>query len=64
MLLVTHDPEEAIELADRVLFLSPAPGRVAAEMSIDIPRGRRRAGGVLSRLKTEAAELGRRALGG
>jgi NitT/TauT family transport system ATP-binding protein len=40
VLFVTHDVEEAIALADRVLVMSPRPGRIVAEFRIDIPRPR------------------------
>ncbi len=38
---VTHDPLEAACLADRVIIFSSRPGRIEAEISIDLPRPRR-----------------------
>ncbi len=42
VLLVTHDVEEAILLADRVLVLTPRPARVVAELAVPAPRPRER----------------------
>ena len=40
-LLVTHNVEEAIALADRLFLLSPSPARVIAELPIERPRSPR-----------------------
>jgi NitT/TauT family transport system ATP-binding protein len=40
-LLVTHNVEEAIALADRLFLLSPSPTRVIAELPIPNPRSKR-----------------------
>jgi ABC-type nitrate/sulfonate/bicarbonate transport system ATPase subunit len=39
-LLVTHDLQDAIALADKIFLLSPAPARVAAMLDVATPRGR------------------------
>jgi ABC-type dipeptide/oligopeptide/nickel transport system ATPase component len=40
VVFVTHDVDESIFLSDRVLVMSPRPGRVTDELTIDLPRPR------------------------
>lgn len=42
VLLITHDIEEAVYLADRILILGDTPARVLTDIPIDLPRPRSR----------------------
>jgi len=42
MLLVTHDIDEAIYMADRVVIMTPRPARIEQILPIDLPRPRQR----------------------
>jgi ABC-type nitrate/sulfonate/bicarbonate transport system ATPase subunit len=58
MVMVTHDVEEALYLGDRVIVMSPNPGRVRRIVEVDLPHPRDRRSPLLHRLKDEIlAEL-------
>ncbi len=57
MLLVTHDIEEAIIMADRIVVMQPFPGRILEEVSVDLPRKRVRTSAEFAALRKHLSEL-------
>ncbi|WP_281718466.1 ABC transporter ATP-binding protein [Pandoraea apista] len=53
-LLVTHDVEEALFLAQRVIVFSPRPAKIVAELRVDLPYPRHRGDPRITELRHEA----------
>ncbi|KVU52568.1 ABC transporter ATP-binding protein [Burkholderia cepacia] len=53
-LLVTHDVEEALFLAQRVIVFGPRPARIVAELRVDLPYPRHRGDPRLAELRHDA----------
>jgi sulfonate transport system ATP-binding protein len=51
MIFVTHDIDEAIYLADRIVIMSPRPGTIKRIVHVEMPRPRDRAGLQLTELR-------------
>jgi sulfonate transport system ATP-binding protein len=51
LMIVTHDVDEAIVLADRIMVMRPRPGRLFAEIEADLPRPRDRQSAAFDHVK-------------
>ena len=60
VLYVTHDIEEAVYLADRIVILKPSPGRLASDLRNDLPRPRNRHSAEFHSMKARIMEEMRR----
>jgi ABC-type nitrate/sulfonate/bicarbonate transport system ATPase subunit len=57
MLLVTHDIDEAIYMSDRIVIMTPRPGRVERIIDVDLPRPRERNAPEFMALRARILEL-------
>ncbi len=63
LVLVTHDVEEAIVLADRIIVMRPRPGRLFDEIVSDLPRPRDRQSASFDHIKRRVLAALDRSLG-
>ena len=57
MLLVTHDIDEAIYMSDRIVIMTPGPGRIERTIVVALDRPRQRSNAEFLRLRGEILEL-------
>jgi ABC-type nitrate/sulfonate/bicarbonate transport system ATPase subunit len=57
VLLVTHDIDEAIYMSDRILIMSPRPGRIERTITVSLERPRNRSSSEFMRLRGDILEL-------
>jgi ABC-type nitrate/sulfonate/bicarbonate transport system ATPase subunit len=57
MLLVTHDIDEAIYMSDRIVIMTPRPGRIERIIEVELDRPRKRNSAEFLRLRSDILEL-------
>jgi ABC-type nitrate/sulfonate/bicarbonate transport system ATPase subunit len=57
MLLVAHDIDGATYMSDRILILTPRPGRIERTISVEIDRPRDRSRAEFLQLRSEILQL-------
>jgi sulfonate transport system ATP-binding protein len=56
MLLVTHDIDEAIYMSDRIVLMTPRPGKIERIIAVELDRPRDRSSPEFLRLRSDILE--------
>jgi len=64
LVMVTHDIDEAVAMADRVLIMAANPGRIVGEMQVELDAPRDRAAGDFSRRREQLMRQFEQLVGG
>lgn len=56
MILVTHDVDEALYLSDRIVIMSPRPGKISEILNVPLPRPRQRSGADFTAMRSSILE--------
>ncbi len=57
MILVTHDIDEAIYLSDRIVIMTPRPGKISKIIDVDLPRPRQRGSASFLEMRRQILEF-------
>jgi NitT/TauT family transport system ATP-binding protein len=57
IIFITHSVDEAVFLSDRIIVLTPRPGRICQVFPIALPRPRDRTGVEFARVRREVLDL-------
>lgn len=57
LVTVTHDIDEAVTMADRVMIMARNPGRIVSELKVDLPWPRRRMDHRFQQLRAQLMEM-------
>jgi NitT/TauT family transport system ATP-binding protein len=57
IVFITHSVDEAVFLADRIVVLTPRPGRICRIFAVDLPRPRDRTAPAFAQVRREVLDL-------